>query len=138
MTTDEEWPEQVPQIIGAVKSILVVFLNPKEFAIGDLLPHNTFFAEIYFVNSLIPPMADPHVHQLGTIGRLKLHLRFDNSKYHTARHIQELMVSRQCVLIPLTWPSHTSICLASSSNDSREGPWTVTTTCPNRSLRLYK
>jgi hypothetical protein len=38
MTMDKELPQIVRQIIGATKSMLMIFFNPKEFAILDLLP----------------------------------------------------------------------------------------------------
>jgi hypothetical protein len=47
MTIDEELPQRVRQTIGATKSILTVFFNPKEFAIMDFFPQDTFFTTVY-------------------------------------------------------------------------------------------
>jgi hypothetical protein len=46
MTIDGELPQQVRQAIGATKSVLMVFFNPKEFAIADLLRQDTSFRRI--------------------------------------------------------------------------------------------
>jgi hypothetical protein len=77
---DEELPQRVRQTIGAMKSMLMVFFNPKEFAIVDLLPQDTSFIMVYFVNNVILPLVNRRTQQLGDIGRRKLHLHFDNSK----------------------------------------------------------
>jgi hypothetical protein len=69
--------------------MLMVFLSPKEFAIMDLLPQDTSFTAVYFVNNMALPLANRHAQQLGNIGCRKLHLHFDNSKSQTARHVQE-------------------------------------------------
>jgi hypothetical protein len=117
MTTDEELSQRVHQTMGATKSILRVFFNSKEFARVDLLPSDKFFTAVYFVNKGILPLDNRYTQQLGDIGRHNLHLHFDNSKCHTAPHVQEQMASRRCALFPTarihaTWPSQTSTCLA--------------------------
>jgi hypothetical protein len=65
MAIDQELPRQVPQTIGATKSMLMVFFNPKEFAIVDLLPQNRSFTAVYFVSNVILPLANRYAHQLG-------------------------------------------------------------------------
>jgi hypothetical protein len=40
---DEELRQQVSQTVGATKSVLALFFNPKESAIADLLPQDTAF-----------------------------------------------------------------------------------------------
>jgi hypothetical protein len=69
--------------------MLLVFFNPKEFAIGDLLPQDTSFAVVHFVNNVILPLANQHAQQLEDTGRRKLHLHFDNSMCNGAPHVQE-------------------------------------------------
>jgi hypothetical protein len=98
-------------MITATKSILTVFFNPKEFAIDDLLPQDTSFTTIYFVNNVILPLANRHAPQLENIGSHKLHLHFDNSKWHTARHVQEQTASRRCVRVP-HWPCSRDLAIA--------------------------
>jgi hypothetical protein len=117
MTIDEELPQPVHRTIGATKSMLMVFVSPKEFAIVDLLPQNTSFTEVYFGNNATLPSINRHAQQLENIGRRKGHLYFDNSKHHTARHAQEQMASHGCVRVPHprihpTWQSQNSPCLA--------------------------
>jgi hypothetical protein len=75
--------------IGATKSMLMGFFNPKELAIMDLLPQDTSSTVAYFINSVILPLANRHAQHLGNIGRRKLHLHINNSKCYTARHVQE-------------------------------------------------
>jgi hypothetical protein len=108
-TIDEALPQRVLHAVGATKSILTVFCNPKEFAIIDLLPQDTSFTAVYFVNNMILALAKRYVQQLGAIGHRKLHLHFDNSKRHTARHIKKEMAHhRRCVLptAVFTRPGH--------------------------------
>jgi hypothetical protein len=38
MTIDEKLPQRVGQTIEATKSVLMIFFNPKEFAMVYLLP----------------------------------------------------------------------------------------------------
>jgi hypothetical protein len=78
----------------------MVFFNPKEFAMVDLLPQDISFTTIYFVNNVILPLANRYVQQLEDIDRRKLHLHFDDSKCHSARHVQEKIASHRCVLVP--------------------------------------
>jgi hypothetical protein len=97
--------------------MLRVFFNPKEFSIVDLLPEDTSFTAVDFVNNMILSLTNRYAQQLGDIGRRKLHLHFDNSKCHTGRHVQEQVASHRCVPvrhphIHPTWPLQTSICLA--------------------------
>jgi hypothetical protein len=56
------------------------------------------------VNNAILPLANRNVQQLGDIGCRRLDLHFDNSKFHTARHVQGQMASRRCVRVP--YPPH--------------------------------
>jgi hypothetical protein len=53
MTIDQELPQRVRQTIGATKSMLTVFFNPKELAIVDLLTRDTSFTAVYFANNVI-------------------------------------------------------------------------------------
>jgi hypothetical protein len=48
-----------------MKSMLMVFFNPKEFIVFDLLPQDTSFAAVYFVNNVILPSVNRHAQQLG-------------------------------------------------------------------------
>jgi hypothetical protein len=89
MTIDEKLPRRVRQTIRATKSKVMVFFNPNEFAIVDLLPQDTSFTAVYFVNNVILPLAHQYSQQPEDIGRRKLHLHFDNSKCHTARQVQD-------------------------------------------------
>jgi hypothetical protein len=100
MAIDDELPQQVCQTIRATKSMLMAFFNPKEFTTMDLLPQSTSSTAGYFVNNVILPLANRHAQQLGDIGRRKLHQHFDNSKYHTAQHVQEQMAGHRCVRLP--------------------------------------
>jgi hypothetical protein len=100
MRIDEELPQRVHQTIGATKSMLMVFFNPKEFTIVDLLPQDTSSTPGYFVNNAILPLANWHAQQLGAISRRKLHLHFDNFKGHIARYVQKQMAGHQCVRVP--------------------------------------
>jgi hypothetical protein len=99
MMIDEELPQRVCQTIGATKTMLVVFFNQKEFARVGLLPRDTSFPGVYFVNSVILPLAHRYAQQLGDVGRRKLHLHFDNSKCRTARHVQGQMASHRCARV---------------------------------------
>jgi hypothetical protein len=65
MTIEKELPQRVPQTIGATKSILMLFLNPKKFAIMDLLEQDTSFTAVYFLNNVILPLVNRHVQQPG-------------------------------------------------------------------------
>jgi hypothetical protein len=99
------------------------FFNPKEFTIVDSLPQDTSFTTAYFVTNVILPLAGPISSAAEDISRYMLHLHFNNSTCHTARHVQEQMASLLCVRVPhprihLTWPSQTSNCLADESSDS--------------------
>jgi hypothetical protein len=53
-----------------------------------------------FVDNVIIPVANQHTQQLGDMARHKPHLHFDNSKYHTARYVQEETASQQRILVP--------------------------------------
>jgi hypothetical protein len=141
MTVDEELPQRVRRTIGATKSMPMIFFNPKGFGIVDLFPQDTSFTAVYFVNIIILPLANRDARQLGDIGSRKPHLHFDNSKCHTARHVQEPMASHRCVRVPHprirpTWRSQTSICLAGESGNSPGGPRTMKRTCSKRLLRF--
>jgi hypothetical protein len=100
MTIDEELPQRVRQTIRATKSMLMVFSDPKEFAIVGILPQNKSFTALYFANTVILPLDNRHTQQLGDVGRCKLHLHFDISKCHIARHVQEQIASCRCVRVP--------------------------------------
>jgi hypothetical protein len=100
MTADEEGTQRVSQTIRATKSMLMASFNPKEFAITDLLPHNTSFTAVYFVNNMMLSLANLRTEQLEDIGCRKLHPHFNNSYCHIARHIQEQMASHRCVFFP--------------------------------------
>jgi hypothetical protein len=131
---EEELPRRVRQTIGETKSMLTVVFHPKKFAVVDLLPQDTFFTAVYFLNKVILPLAGQHAQQLGDNGRRKLHLYIDNSNCHTARHVQEQMTIHRRVSVPHhpyspTWPSQISTCLAGQSNQSPGGPWTVERRC---------
>jgi hypothetical protein len=76
-----------------------IFLNLKEFANLYLLPPDTFFTAVYFVNNMILPLANGHAQQLENMGCRKPHLHFDNSKCHPVRHVQERMTSHRCVRV---------------------------------------
>jgi hypothetical protein len=89
----------VRQAIWATKPMLTVLVNLKEFAIVDLLPQDTSFTAVYFVNMILP-FASRHVQQLGDIGRRKLHLHFANSKCNTARHVQKQMAGHRRIRVP--------------------------------------
>jgi hypothetical protein len=77
--------------------MLMVFVNPMEIAIVDLLTQDTSLTAIYFGNNVILLLVNRYAQQLGDIGGHKLHLYFDNSKCHTVWHIQEQMASYRCV-----------------------------------------
>jgi hypothetical protein len=77
-----------------------VFFNPKDFALVNLLPQRISFTVAYFAYNVIMPLANRHAQQWGDMARHKLHLYFDNSKCHTARHVQEEMASHRCVPVP--------------------------------------
>jgi hypothetical protein len=126
MMINRELPQRVRQTGGATKSVLAVFLNPKEFAIVDLLGQNAVFTALYFVNNVILRWANRHAQQLEDIGHCKLHLHFNNSNGHTGQHVQEQIASDRCVRVPHpgihpTWPSQTSTFLAGESNNSPGG-----------------
>jgi hypothetical protein len=80
--------------------MLTVFFNLKEFATMDLLPQNTSFTTGYLATNVILPLAIRHAQQLRDIGRRKLYLHFDNSRCHTAQHVQEQTVNQRCVRVP--------------------------------------
>jgi hypothetical protein len=100
MTIGKELPQRARRTIGATKLMLLVFFNPKEFAIVDLLPSDNSFTVVCFVNNVLLPLANWNTQQLGDIDRRKLNLHFGNSKYHTVRHVQEQMDSHRCVRVP--------------------------------------
>jgi hypothetical protein len=100
MTVDEELPQRVPQTIGATSSMLTVFFNSKEFTRVDLLPQDTPFTAVHFVNNATVPLVNRYAQQLEDIAHHKVHLHFGNSKCHTARHVQEQMVSHRSVRVP--------------------------------------
>jgi hypothetical protein len=80
--------------------MLEVFFNPKEFAMVDFLPQDTFFTAGYFVNNMTLPLANRHAQQLGDLGRRILHLHVDNSKGQTTGRVQEQIASHRCVRVP--------------------------------------
>jgi hypothetical protein len=53
------------QTIGAMKSKLIVFFNPKKSVIVDLLQQDTFFTAVDFVTNVILSLANRHAQQLG-------------------------------------------------------------------------
>jgi hypothetical protein len=65
VTIDEELPQRMPQTITATKSMPMVFFNPKEFSIVNLLPLDISVTAVYFVSSVILPLATRHAQQLG-------------------------------------------------------------------------
>jgi hypothetical protein len=65
MIIDEELPRTVRETIGETKSRLIVLFNPKEFIIVDLLPQDTSFIAVYFVNNAILLLANRHAQQRG-------------------------------------------------------------------------
>jgi hypothetical protein len=89
MTIEQELPQRVCQTTKAAKPMLTVFLNPKEFALVNLLPQGRSFTAAYFVDNVTVPLANRQARQPGDISRRKLYLHFSNSKCHTARHVQE-------------------------------------------------
>jgi hypothetical protein len=97
---DEELPQRGRQTIGATKSMLTVFFNPKLFARENLLPQGTSFTAVYYVENVIVALANRHAQQVGDISRCKLHLHFDDVKCHPARYVQEEMASHRCVRVP--------------------------------------
>jgi hypothetical protein len=53
------------ETVGATRSRLIIFFNPKEFAIVNLLPQEISFTAAYFVDNGILPLTDRHAQQLG-------------------------------------------------------------------------
>jgi hypothetical protein len=60
---------------------------------------NIQFTATDFVDNVMISLASRHAQQRGDIAYRKLHLHFDNSRCHTARHVQEEMASRRCVRV---------------------------------------
>jgi hypothetical protein len=88
------------QTIEGVELMLIVSFNTKEFIRVDSVPQDISFTPVSFVNNVTLPLVNRHARQLEDIGCRKLHLHFDNSKCHTARHVQEQMASSLCVRVP--------------------------------------
>jgi hypothetical protein len=99
MAIEEKLPQRVDQTIRATKSILTVFLNSKEFALVNLLPHGAPFTAAHFVDNVIIQLPSQRAQQRGDIARRILHLHFDNSKCCTARHVEEEIASHRCLRI---------------------------------------
>jgi hypothetical protein len=88
MTIEEELPQRMHQTIRATKAMLTVFFNPMEFTLVNLLSQGTSFTAAYFADNVTIPSASQHP-QRGDIAGRRLLLHFDNSKCHTARHVQK-------------------------------------------------
>jgi hypothetical protein len=80
--------------------MLTVFLNPKTFALVNLLPQTASFTVAYFVDNVIIPLVYRQAEQQGDIACYKLILHSDNSKCHIAWHVQEGMARHRCVWAP--------------------------------------
>jgi hypothetical protein len=93
MSASDNWSEKI-NADGLLQS--------EAIRMVDSLSEDTSFTVVRFVNNVILPLANRHVQQLENIFRRKLHLHFDDSKWHTARHVQEQMAShrRVCVSYP--------------------------------------
>jgi hypothetical protein len=100
MMIDQDLPQRVCETIGATRSVLTVFFDPREFARVDFLPQNTSSTVAYFANNVVLLLANWHAQQPGEIGHRKLHLHFDNSKCHTTRRVQEQMASYRRIRVP--------------------------------------
>jgi histone-lysine N-methyltransferase SETMAR len=97
---DQELPVRVKQTIGARKSMLTVFFNPRRFAVVDLLPQGATFDADYFVAQVIRPLHALHSTASGDIARRKLCLHFDNSPCHTAHVVVDEMARLRCRRVP--------------------------------------
>jgi hypothetical protein len=125
MTADEDLPQRVRQTIGPTKSMLMLFFNPKEFAIVDLLPQDTSFIAVYFVNNVILPLANRYVQQLGMsavarcicISTIRSAILLGMSKNRWPAIGASVFPTSG---IHPTWPSQTSTYLADYSNSSRQ------------------
>jgi hypothetical protein len=102
MTFDGELPKRARQTMKEAQPMLVVFFNLKDFVGVSLLPEGMSFTAACFVDNEIIPLSSWHAEQRGGTVRRKLYLDFDNSKCHTARHVQEQMVSHRWVGFPHT------------------------------------
>jgi hypothetical protein len=94
---DEELPHKMRQTITAIKSMLTVFFNPKEFVIANLLPQGMSFIAPYLVINVSIPLANRHAQQRGGTVCRKLHLQFYNSKCQASRYVKEQMASHHCI-----------------------------------------
>jgi hypothetical protein len=118
MTIDEELPQRARQTIGATKSMLGVFFNPNEFAMVDLLPQDTPFAALSFVNHVIFSLANRHAQQLGIsavascicISAIPSAALLGISKNRWPAIVASVFRTPR---IHSTWPSQTSTCLTS-------------------------
>jgi hypothetical protein len=131
---DKELTQRLRQRIRATRLILAILFNPMEFVKLNLLPQGTSFTAVYLVANVTIPLASRHGRQQRDISRQKLHLHFDNSKYHAARHIYEQTARHRCVRVPHfhihpIWLSQASI---SSGNYNNNSPGDLRTT--NRTL----
>jgi hypothetical protein len=97
---DEELCVRVRRTIGARKSMLTVFFNPKTFAVIDCLPEGTPFNAAYFVAQVVNPLHQLHSTATGDDARRKLRVHFDNSPCHTARVVSDEMARLRCRRIP--------------------------------------
>jgi hypothetical protein len=89
MMIERELPRTVGQTVKVAKSMLMIFSNPNEFVIVNLLPQGTSFTAVSFADTAIIPLAGRHAQQRGDITCCKLHLHVDNSKCQTIRRVQE-------------------------------------------------
>jgi hypothetical protein len=127
-TIDEELPQQARQTTGATKLILMVFFNPKEFAIGTLFPQDASFAAVYFVNDVILPLADRYVQQLGIsavasciyISTIPSATLLGMSKNRWPPVGASVLPLHLPSIHPI-WPSLTSICSGGQNSNSLRG-----------------
>jgi hypothetical protein len=60
---EEELSQRIRQTIRATKLVMMDFFNANELALVNLLPQNTSFTAVYFVDNMIIPLARPHAQQ---------------------------------------------------------------------------
>jgi histone-lysine N-methyltransferase SETMAR len=100
LAVDQELPIRVRQTIGWRKFMLIIFFNPRAFAVINVLPPGTLFNAAYFVSEVIIPLHQLHSIMRGDNERRKLRVHFDNSPCHTARKVSEEMSHLRCRRVP--------------------------------------